>query len=92
MKTIKVISGLGYYTDGKGHIVCKAELPAGDNMLADDLNYKEVDTRAELDAIQIYEDQATIDIQENEKKIADKIRADAIAALIATGDLPGDYK
>lgn len=38
------------------------------------------------------ERQKAIDKAANEKKIADKIRADAIADLISTGDLPEDYK
>lgn len=93
MKTLSVKTGFGYFTEiATGNIISRAELPPGEHPLKDDYNYTEVETRAELDAVRIYEDPAAIDNRENEKKIAGKIRTDAIAALVATGDLPGDYK
>lgn len=92
MSKILVITGLGYYEDGAGHVVAKAQLPPGSHDLTDGLTYIEVNSQAELDAVQIYQDPADILQRENENKIRAKIRTAAIEALIAAGDLPPDYE
>ena len=92
MKLITVKTGFGYFKDGAGNAIAPAQLPAGDHPLQDDLDYVEVADQAALDAVTIWQDPNQAAKQANEKKITDKIRADAIAALIATGDLPAGYK
>lgn len=92
MQAIIVKTGFGYYEDGQGHVLVKAELPIGVHYLADGLNYIEVDTKAELDSIVVWENPVELEKQKNERKVRDKIRADAIAQLIKDGELPSDYQ
>jgi len=95
MNTFDVITGLGYFRDESGHIVAKAQLPAGTHYLKDGYTYIEVGTLAELNAVVIYVDPAEALKQQNEQKIQTKIRAmtraAAIIELIASSDLPADY-
>ena len=91
MQTIDVKTGFGYYTDAQGHITDKAELPAGRHNLIDGYTYVEVDDKAALDAVVIYVDPAVTEKAENDRKIAAKSRALAIAECIKDGDLPPDY-
>ncbi len=92
MSKILVQTGFGYYQDGQGHIVSHAQLPAGQHDLQNGLIYVEVNSRAELDAIAVYQDPAELEAQQNEAKIQAKIRSTAIAELIAAGDLSAGYK
>jgi len=92
MKTIEVNTGFGYFTDGAGHIVSKAQLPAGDHPGKDGFIYTEVTDQAALDAVEVYQDPAEIQAAEYEKKIAGQIRSTAINALKATGRLPADFE
>ncbi len=92
MESINIRTGFGYFRDSSGRIVSKAKLPAGSHPIKDGFTYGEVASQAELDAVEIYIDPAEIGKAANEKKIIDKIRADAISALVSTGDLPGGYK
>lgn len=92
MKTITVKTGFGYFRDGSGHIVSKAQLPAGDHPMQEDFTYTELANQVSLDALEIWQDPAEIIKQDYEKKIAGKVRADAVSALIGTGELPPGYK
>ena len=67
-KKIEVKTGFGYFKDKKGNIVGKAELPEGEHPLQDDFTYHEVDSKEELDAIQEYVPEKTIEEQKNEIK------------------------
>ena len=96
MKTITVKTGFGFYRDAQGRIVGKAQLPAGDHPLADDLDYFEVATKAALDAIQIWQDPADVERRTSEAKITDWIaawlRTLAIQDLTNKGELPPGYE
>jgi len=92
MQTITVKTGFGYYVDGQGHKVSKAELPEGEHPLMDGFIYVEVINKAALDAIKLYIDPAVSEKTETERKIAAKTRAIAIAELIKAGELPPDFK
>ena len=92
MSKILVQTGFGYYKDQQGHVTDKAQLPAGQHDLQNGLIYVEVNSRAELDAIAVYQDPAELEAQQNEIKIQAEMRSTAIAELIATGDLPAGYK
>jgi len=91
-ESINVNTGFGFFKDAGGHIVSKAQLPAGSHPVKDGFTYIEVADQAALDAVVLWQDPAELERLTNEKKIAEKIRADAIAELISLGDLPGDYK
>ena len=92
MSKILVKTGFGYYKDQAGRIVCRAILPAGDHLLESGYTYTEVADQAALDAIEVWIDPVMLEREKNEKKIADKIRKDAIKKLKDAGDLPGDYE
>lgn len=92
MQKIQVKTGFGYYVDSAGHKITKAELPVGEHPLADDFTYVEVANKEALDAIELYVDPAALEREKNEQKIATWTRRAAIDALIAEGQLPGDYK
>ncbi len=88
MTQISVQTGFGYYKDLQGRIKAKAQLPAGQHDLADDLNYIEVDNQPALDAIEVYQDPAQLQAVQQGQKIADKLRSLAIAELIKDGNWP----
>jgi len=92
MSKILVETGFGFYRDGKGNVIAKAQLPPGQHELKDDLIYVEVNSQADLDAIEIYTDPAVIEKRENETKIQNEIRAAAIQRLKDKGELPAEYK
>ena len=93
--TMEVTTGYGYYVDLDGHVISKFELPIGTHPVEAGVIYGEVDTKEELDAIEIYVPPKTAE-EKNEEKISAKMmelrRAEAIEALKADGDLPLDYK
>jgi len=88
MTKILVKTGFGYYKDQAGHIVAKAELPPGQHDLPDDLIYVEVNSKAELDAVEVYKDPAVVQQAEQQRKIAQKLRDMAIKELIKEGQWP----
>jgi len=92
MLKILVQTGFGYFKDQQGRIVSKAQLPPGQHELKDDLIYVEVDSQAELDAIEVYTDPAIIATGNIEAKIWKEIRAAAIQRLKDKGELPADFK
>ena len=92
MQTIQVKTGFGYYKDAQGRIVAKAELPIGQHPLSDGYTYSEVADGAALAAVQIWQDPAEIERQQNEQKIQTKIRSMAIAELIKENELPAGTK
>ena len=92
MQTMTVTTGYGYIKDAGGRIVDKVDLPIGDHPLKDGFTYTEVADQTALAAVAIWQDPSAAATQVNERKISDKIRADAISALIATGNLPAGYK
>ena len=92
MQTIEVKTGFGYYRDAQGRPIAKAELPKGTHPLKNGFTYVEVADKAALDAIEIYVDPAITLKAQNERKIAAKARAIAIAECIKDGDLPPDYQ
>jgi len=92
VRTIKVITGFGYFRDDQDRIVAKAQLPPSDHPIRDGFNYVEVADQDELDAVEVYEDPAATLKHEQEQKITDKMRAIAIEALKEAGELPADYK
>jgi hypothetical protein len=89
-KVIEVKTGYGYFTDSQGHIIGKATLPSGKHPLWGNKDYVEVNSKEELDAIQVYippipkEEQDRVD---KEKFIQTKIREQAITALKVEGKL-----
>ncbi len=91
MIQILVQTGFGYYQDMQGHIITKAELPQGPHDLADGLVYFELDSKAELDAVEVYQDLVDSQALLNEQKIRAKIRQTAIDDLKAAGQLPPDF-
>jgi len=94
METCIVKTGFGYIIDSIGHILYKAELPAGEHPLKDGYEYHEVDDKAALDAIVVYltRDPADFVKQTNEAMIQEKMRQMAIASLVTEGKLSQDYK
>jgi len=92
MSKILVQTGFGFYQDAQGHIVSKAELPKGPHDLANGLTYVELNSRSELDQVEIYRDPAALEKAEIVRKIAGATRAIAIAELKKNGELPPDYK
>lgn len=88
---IKVITSFGYFKDAAGNVVLKAELPAGDHASQPDCTYHEVNTAAELAAVEIYIDPEKVSAAEYEKKISAQIRKVAIQQLKIDGQLPPDY-
>jgi len=88
---IKIKTGFGYFIESaSGKIISKAELPPGDHSIKPGYDYVEVNTTAELDAVEIYQEPETQN-QKNEKLIQQKMtemtRSAAIAALQAEGKL-----
>lgn len=92
MQKMIVKTSFGYIKDAAGHIISKAQLPAGEHPLKDGFDYIEVNSQAELDAIEIYRDPKEIQKAINEKKISVKIRQTAIDELKAAGELPADFE
>ena len=92
MKFFDTKTGIGYFKDQAGHIIRKADLPAGKHPLKDGFTYVECVNKEALDAIELYVDPAVIDKAETERKIRSKTRAIVIAELIKDGDLPPDFK
>ncbi len=92
MQNMEVKTGFGYIRDAAGNVTHKAILPKGSHALKDGYSYIEVEDAAALDLIDVWKDPEVIQTQANEKKIAYKIRAGAISALIGTGDLPAGYE
>ena len=94
MKQITVITGYGYYKKD-GNIVMKATLPQGNHPIDDEFDYFEVDSKEELDLIEVYAPPKT-DQEIYEEKIRDKIkdnaRKQAIKDLKQSGELPDDYE
>ncbi len=92
MQKITVKTGFGYFKDQSDHVIGYAKLPPGDHPMLEGYTYHEVNSQAELDALEIYQDPQEVERAINEKKITDKVRANAIALLKAAGQLPGDYE
>ncbi len=92
MKTITVKTGFGYFRDVQGHVVSKAELPPGEHQILDGFNYTELPNQVSLDALQVWQDPAGAQAEENEKKIQERIRKLAVNSLISDGDLPEGYE
>lgn len=92
MRTIKVTTGFGYFVDPAGHIISPALLPVGDHPMLDDYIYVEVADKESLDAVELYQDPVALERAKNERKVFAKIRRTAIDALVAAGQLPGDYE
>ena len=88
MTKILVQTGLGYYKDQQGRIVAKAQLPAGQHKLNDDFIYIEVNSQAELDAIEVSQDPAQVQAAQQAQKITDKLRELAVNELIKDGNWP----
>ena len=88
MTEISVQTGFGYYKDQVGNIIAKAELPAGQHNLADGMTYVELNSMAELDAIEVYQDPAQVQAAQQQQKIAEKLRSIAINELIKDGNWP----
>ncbi len=87
-----VNTGFGYIKDAEGHIVCKAQLPAGEHPVRDGFTYHEVLSQESLDAIQTYRDPKEIEAALVEAKIQAEIRKIAIDTLKAVGELPADFE
>ena len=88
MSKILVKTGFGFYQDTQLHIIAKAQLPPGSHDLADGLIYIEVESQAELDAVNIWQDPADQQAAEQNTKIQNKLREFAIAELIKDGQWP----
>ncbi len=87
MSKILVQTGYGYYKNQAGDVVVKAELPAGTHDLADGLVYVEVNSRAELDLVNVFQPPKSSE-ELQEEKIEAKKRQLAIDALIVEGNWP----
>lgn len=74
-----VQTGYGYLVKD-GHITDKMQLPQGSHPLKDGYTYVEVNSQAELDAVQVYVAPSTA--EEVAKQKADKERQDALDELI----------
>lgn len=92
MQTIEVKTGFGYYVNTQGHKIAKAELPAGKHPLKNGFTYIECANKEALAAIELWVDPAITEKAENERKIAAKTRALAVAECIKYGDLPPDFE
>lgn len=92
MSKINITTGFGYIKDSEGHIVCKAQLPAGEHPIRDGFEYVEVQDKTFLDVIEIYRDPAKTEAAQAEAKIQAKTRELAIASLKAAGELPANFE
>ncbi len=86
MATITVKTGFGYFKDAEGKIVAKCELSPGKHPLKSGYSYVEVDSKEELNLIEVYISPPSAEIVK-ERKIQAEIRAIAEKSLIAKGEI-----
>ncbi len=90
MKIFTVSTGFGYFLDKDNFVYCKAILPLGEHPLKDEFIYVEVNSKEELEAIEVYIKPLTseqIKEQMIQNKIKDMTRDMAIAELQKEGKL-----
>jgi hypothetical protein len=88
---ITVITGFGYFKDSEEHIVAKAMLPPGSHPMLYTYTYVEVADQAALDLVEVYVPALTQN-EQYEALIPPRVRALAIASLIADELLPENYE
>lgn len=88
MELISVNTGLGYFKDDQDRVICYANLPPGEHPIKTGYTYHEVNSQAELDAVEIYVDPAEQQATTNEQAIRQKLREMAITELTKVGQWP----
>ena len=83
---MNVKTGYGYFKDKDNNIMAKYDLPFGEHPLKDDYTYVEVNSKYELDSIEVFEPPKSQE-QLEEEKIQIEIRNAAIERLKAKGEL-----
>jgi len=87
---MEVKTGFGYFEDNQGNIVGKYELPIGDHPLRKGYSFVEVASKAELDAVEIYEEpKSSEDIKEGkiQKEMNSILRKQAVSSLKEKGQI-----
>ena len=86
MAKFTVNTGFGYFKDTAGEIIAKAELPSGKHPLSPGYSYVEVDSKEELDLIEVYTPPPSAEVV-REQKIQAEIRKLAEKSLKDKGEL-----
>ncbi len=86
MEKMEVKTGFGYFSDLQGHIVSKYELSKGQHLLKEGYTFTEVDTKVDLNKIEVYVPPETEE-QIEEEKIQVEMRQMAIDSLKKKGEI-----